>query len=179
MPKSLKLALACLLLAGLVGFGATQAGGASSTGPDPEPSQANAPDPFASYTRPAGPELSDSAVDTIAQEQARIAGDPNPTSITATSSTYGAATAALDPEGTSPASASAGEESYRRSAVRVLVMDGDFRLDNSRVPRGYAEPSGPVLFLVIDAHTGKIDMRGIEESNPTAVAQLGNTRTIR
>jgi hypothetical protein len=178
MRKILKVSVACTALAGMV-FGATQAGGAPSSPTESEASQANAPNPFNDYTQPAGADLSDDAVKSIALEQAAIAGDAEPTSITATSSSYAAAVHALDPGASMPASESAGEESYRRSSVQVLVMNGDFKLSNSRVPKGRTEPSGPVLFLVIDAHTGKIEVRGVEENNPAGVAELGDTRSIR
>jgi hypothetical protein len=177
MRKILAVVSACVVLAGTV-FGVTQAGGASSSPTESAMSQADATDPFSDYTQPAGAELSDEAVKSIALEQATIAGDSNPTSITATSLSYGAAVHVLDPRASMPATESAGEESYRRSTVRMLVMNGNFTL-NASVPKGRREPFGPVMFLVVDAHTGQVEVRGVEESDPVGIAELGETRSIR
>jgi hypothetical protein len=179
-PLSKRLAIACVVLAGLV-FGVTQAVGSSASTPaepgELETTQPVAPNPFASYQQPTGPELSDGAVREVALKAAAVAGDASPSSITAISTTYAAAVGALDPGATQSSPSSAGEAEYRQSTVVVVVLHGQFVL-NVSTPAKRPEPSGPVLSLVIDAHTGRIDVRGVEESEPPGLSSLGAARSL-
>jgi hypothetical protein len=166
------------VLAGLV-FGATQAAGSSGSAPSNpgEPAAtAPAPSPFASYAQPTGPELSDTSVRGVALKEAGMAGDSKPARMTGVNTTYADAVNALDPGATQSSPTSEGEASYRQSSVVVVTLRGQFTL-NVSTPAGRREPSGQVLSVVMDAHTGRIEFRGIEESEPD-LARLGTARAL-
>jgi hypothetical protein len=177
--KSRFAAITIVVLAGLV-FGVTQAIGSSNSSSGAgglEPTQPAVPEPLASYQSPTGPALSDAALHSIALKESARAGDTDPSSIEAIDTTYAAGVHLLDPESTLPEAASAGESSYRASSVVVIILHGQFVLPVS-TPSGRPEPSGPVLSLVVDAHTGHVDIRGIEESSPPELTELGSGRSL-
>jgi hypothetical protein len=76
-----------------------------------------------------------------------------------------------------PASPSAGEASYLGSAVVVVTMHGEFTA-RAPEPQGDAPPRGSVLSLVIDEYTGHVDVLGVENEIPSAVANLGTARAL-
>jgi hypothetical protein len=170
--------LACLIIAALA-VGATQALGSSTTTTPTETTEARTPtqEPFASYQAPTGTPLADATIQDVATVEASRANDASPLSVTAVDTTYSAAVHALDPTAELSASPSTGEASYYGSAVVVVTMHGQFTLSVS-VPPGDPEPHGSVLSLVIDAHTGHVDLRGVEEEVPSAVAGLGASRSL-
>jgi hypothetical protein len=170
---------ACVLLAGMA-FGVTQAAGSSgsaSDGTGEAVGAAPASSPFASYAQPTGPELSDSSMRSVALREAARAGDSKPSRMTGANATYDDAAKALDPGATRSPPSSEREASYRQSAVVVVVLHGHFTLKAS-TPAGRRAPSGQVLSIVIDAHTGLVEFRAIEESEPE-LAQLGPARPLQ
>jgi hypothetical protein len=171
--------LGCLMAAALA-TGATQAlGSSTSTTPaeTTEEAHATAPEPFASYQASTGATIADSTIQGVATIEATLATDADPSSLTAVDTTYAAAVHALDPTAELSKTPSAGEASYYGSSVVLVTMRGQFTLHVS-VPLGSPEPHGPVLTLVLDAHTGHIDVRAIEEEVPAAVASLGASRRL-
>ncbi len=176
--RKLRVLLACCV-AVVVGVGvATQAIGASTPTDTAEVSTAT--DPFAGY-QPEGarPLLSDASLTKIATEEAARAENTSPASVSATSASYAQAAQAVDPQSipnTKPSSA--GQAQYMEAPAVLITMTGNFTLSVARVPKNAKPPSGPVMFLVLDARTGRVEMRGIEEEVPPQVKALGSTRTL-
>ncbi len=44
----------------------------------------------------------------------------------------------------------------------VVTVTGDFTFTTAHVPNNAKPPSVPVMFLVLDARTGRVEMRGIK-----------------
>lgn len=169
-----------LIIATALAVGVTQAVGASSASTEQtssEPRQPQSQSPWASYQQPTGPTLSDEAIRADALGLAGQAADPTPSSMTAVNASFADAVQAVDTRLTLPVPSSSGEASYEQTGVVLVVLHGEFKL-NASVPKGVAEPSGPILYLVLDAHTGRLDFRGVTPSEPSGVAALGNARTI-
>ncbi len=169
-----------ILVAGLA-FGVTQAvGAAGSSANSPahsEGDEATKTNPYASYQEPTGPELADEAIRAIALRVAAGSDDSSPSSITATSTTFADATRVDEPHGARQPPSSNGEANFEQSAVDLVVIDGHFTL-NVPTMEGRPDPSGKVLSLIIDAHTGWIDARGIAENEPAGLAELGAARSL-
>jgi cytoskeletal protein RodZ len=176
--RRLRILLACCV-ALAVGVGvATQAIGAST--PTGTAETATATDPFAGYQAESGrPLLSDASLAKIATTEAARAGNASPASVSAADASYAQAAQAVDPQSvpnTKPSSA--GQAQYMDAAAVVVTMTGGFTLTTARVPNNAKPPSGPVMLLVLDARTGRVEMRGIKEEVPPQVAALGSTRTL-
>jgi hypothetical protein len=183
-PRFKHLSLAVLLLAAMA-VGATQAIGSSSassappnqpssTEPPPPPT---APNPYASYRPPTGPTLSDEAIRSAALTLAAAAGDARPSAISAVNTNLVAAMQSADKRFVPSAAQSPEEASYEQSAVVLTVLHGQFTL-NVSVPKGEPEPSGSMLFLVLDAHTGALDFRGVASTEPAGLTALSAMRPL-
>jgi hypothetical protein len=177
--RRLRIVLTCgVVVAAVVGI-ATQAIGASAPTGSAEVST-TATDPFATY-RPENdrPLLPDASLAKIATDEAARAGNTSPASVSATNADYAQAAQAVDPQSilnTKPSSA--GQAQYMNAPAVIIVMTGNFTLTAAHVPNDARPPSGPVMDLVLDARTGRVEMRGIKEEVPPQVAALGSTRKL-
>jgi hypothetical protein len=166
----------CVAVAAGVGV-ATQAIGASTPTGTAEVSTAT--DPFAAYHPESGPLLSDASLEEVATTEAARAENASPASVSATNASYAQAAQAVDPQSipnTKPSSA--GQARYMEAPAVVITMTGHFTLTTAHVPNNAQAPSGPVMFLVLDARTGRVEMRGIKEEVPAQVAALGSARAL-
>ncbi|MFI4977205.1 MAG: hypothetical protein ACHQC8_00785 [Solirubrobacterales bacterium] len=150
-----RLLLAVTVVAGAIA-GATQLSAASS----PAPAKA-----FASVLIPSGPELSVTRVEEIAQTQAGQAGDVGP-SMSLGKGTLEQAMRSIDPSTTFPEAGTSTETGAQirkmlSEPVALVVMQGQFTLTNARVRKGAPPPTGSVLDLVVDSHTGAVVGRAL------------------
>jgi hypothetical protein len=137
-------------------FGATQVFGAS---PEANP-VVRSPDPFAGVVVPSGPELTREQIVSIAEHASTQAGEPNP-SISMGHGTLEAAMRTIDPSSQFPESTSPGYRAMFAMPVFLVALHGHFTLTDALVRRGSPMPSGTVLDLVIDAHTGAVTGRAL------------------
>ncbi len=132
--------------------------------------------PVESYVAPTGPELSLDQIQQIAVTWAVRSGEPSPSDISVAHGTFGAAQAVMDPQPLFPQNRSntpsmPGLEAWLNSTVYLVSMHGNFT-SNGPHPHGHSEPTGTVMALILDAHTGIRDARYIGEAAPN-LAQLG------
>jgi hypothetical protein len=143
--------VAVLLIAGVDHGGAARA--ASTNG-----------ERFTNYIAPTGPEMTPEQAQSIAVLAARRAGETGAIHLTQARSDFARAHAVL--MGGKPSEADESGPAERaeemRSGVWVSVMtatDGTAFSPNVPTPRGHVGPSGQVMVIVTDAHTGFIKER--------------------
>jgi hypothetical protein len=144
--------------------------------PAPPESGAQAPPPLTGYQPSSGPLLSDEKIAEVARSEAVAAGEESP-SMSAVDSTFKSAEEAG--EDVSVSDATPGMAALAKSEVVVVTLHGQFTLESAPVPKGRSAPSGSVLTLVIDAHTGWIDSRELTDSDDPGISALGNVRALR
>ncbi len=138
----------------------------------PSPGQTQEPE----YASPTGSLLSDGRIHEIADEFASQSGDSSPTSIRAVNTSLREAIEANPNNqirGTGPA-----EVARYDGEVVFVTMEGSFGLAGAPVPPGASAPTGKVLTLAINAHTGWIAYYGISEAPAIGVSALGAPRTL-
>jgi hypothetical protein len=150
------LLLAALAIAGGI-VGATQMSAAASS---PAPAS-----PLISVQVPTGPELPPERVLEIAQAEALRAGDADP-STSLGNGTLAQAMRAIDPSTTFPEAPTSNETGIQirkilSEPVVLVVMEGSFTLSNAHVRPGAGEPTGSILDLVIDSHSGAVVGRAL------------------
>jgi hypothetical protein len=150
--------VAVLLIAGVGHGGAARA--ASTNG-----------ERFTNYIAPTGPEMTPEQVQSVAVLAARRAGETGAIHLTQARSNFARAHAVL--MGGKPSEADESGPAERaeemRSGVWVSVMtatDGTAFSPNVPTPRGHAGPSGQVMVIVTDAHTGFIKERYLGPAAP-------------
>jgi hypothetical protein len=176
------MSVAALLVAG-VGHGAARA--ASTNG-----------ERLTSYIAPTGPEMTPEQVQSIAVLAARRAGETGAIHLTQVQSNFAHAHVVL--MGGKPSEAAADESGpaeraeEMRSGVWVSMMtatDGSSFSPNVPTPRGHTGPSGQVMVIVTDAHTGFIKERYLgpqapdlsllgPELNTTIPAEVDTARAV-
>ena len=140
-------------------------GDAIMAGPAPTPfggsltsTPAEGPVP-ASYTPPSGPSLSSTALGTIASEVAGEDGDAAiaPSTMMAVQTPLEKAISATEPSTVLPTTRTESQSKLLKSTTELVVLHGQFSAPNAPRPSGEPAPSGSVLELIIDAHTGWVD----------------------
>jgi hypothetical protein len=133
-----------------------------------------------SYRTPTGPELTArAATDRVVTEFAREDGGVlGPLSVTTTHSTFAAAQAVVNAEPPSAAvtGGPADITEWRNSPVYTVVMraaPGETFKPNVSVPRGDEGPTGQVMSVIIDAHTGQRESLNLEPRVPSRLSELG------
>jgi len=145
--------LLAMMLVGIAVVGGTQILSASASNSPPPI------DPFASVVIPSGPELPLSEIETIARTTSARAGEPTPT-MSVGKGTLEDAMRSIDPSTTFPET-SPGMRKMLGASVVLVVMHGNFTLNDAHVRKGDPAPTGSVLDLVIDAHTGGVVGRAL------------------
>jgi hypothetical protein len=149
--------VAVLLIAGVGHGGAAHAANASS-------------EHLTSYIPPTGQEMEPVQVQSLAVMAARRAGENGALHLTQAKSNFAHAHALLMGEKSSAADESGtSERAEMRSSVWVTVMtttDGTAFAPNVPTPRGHAGPTGQVMAIVTDAHTGFIKERYLGPAAP-------------
>jgi hypothetical protein len=152
-----------------------------SSAPKPlAPPVPTAPTPEHDYVAPTGTTLPADNLRALAMTvAARQADDSSPSSIGLLSGTLRQAAEAIDPQFTAPPSTSAGITKWYQSQVDVLVLHGHFTLPTAPRPSGVSAPTGTVLTLVVDAHTGAIDGERLDDQDSAGLNQLGAADALR
>lgn len=164
-----------IIAAALVGAG-TVLGSAPAITPSSSEAEPQAPPPLTGYQASGGPLLTDEQVASIAYTQAVRAGEIGPT-MTAVDTTLRSAVEA-NPENQITAS-SPGMEALMNSEVVLVTLHGYFTLEDAPVPEGRSQPTGSVLTLAIDAHTGWVDSRELSNAVAPGIASLGTARALQ
>lgn len=136
---------------------------------------AEAPPPLVDYQAASGPVLSDEKIAGVAQAEATAAGENAP-SMSAVDTTF---KSALETSQGAHAGTSVGMEAFGKSEVVVVVLHGHFVLNDVPIPKRATAPTGSVLTLVIDAHTGWVDSRELTDAQASGVAALGTARMLQ
>jgi hypothetical protein len=165
------IAITAIALAGA----ATVLGSAPTSGAAAS-SEAEALPPLTGYQAATGPLLTDERIAQIARTEAARASDEAPTMMAINTTMQSALEA--EPRNKVVAS-SAGMEAFMKSAVVLVTLHGHFALDNAPVPDGQPQPSGSVLTLTIDAHSGWVDARELSDALAPGIAALGIARVIQ
>jgi hypothetical protein len=134
------------------------------------------------YIPPTGPEMTAEQVQSIAVSAARGAGETGEIHLSQAKSNFAHAHALLMGEKPSAADESGPSERAEemRSSVWVSVMttaDGTAFTPNVPTPRGHVGPSGQVMAIVTDAHTGFIKERYLGSAAPD-VSLLGQKLSV-
>ncbi|MCW3033869.1 MAG: hypothetical protein JWM60_2214, partial [Solirubrobacterales bacterium] len=123
-----------------------------------------------------GTALGARGVEGVALRVARAWGDRHPRAIEYASGTLEDAMAVLEPEGGSTSPSSPGDvESH--SAVDLIAVWGHFTSNGSR-PRGTKAPTGTVMELIVDAHSGFVEVRSLSHRLPAPLSRLGSVRVL-
>ncbi|MBA3808531.1 MAG: hypothetical protein H0X28_09095 [Solirubrobacterales bacterium] len=168
--------LATIALVATAVLGVTQtfaSAGTSGTPVGEGPHQAEAP----KYEAPKGPVLADTQVTSIARQVASLAHVSAPSEVRAVDTSLRSAME-VDPHNVLPSAPDPGMAALEASEVVVVTMRGDFVLDNARVPQGQPAPTGSVLTLILDAHTGQVEGRAVSDDVARGVAALGTARAL-
>jgi hypothetical protein len=120
---------------------------------------------------PAGSPLTRAQVLHIALTEAKDSQDPHPKRIEMVTGTLASAEQVLEAKDT-PGSLQSNSES-----VDVVVMRGHFHIDAPH-PRGHPIGPGKVLGLILDAHTGSVEVRSLSDVVP-ALSHLGRVTRLR
>jgi hypothetical protein len=168
-------ALATIALVAIAVLGATQTFASTGTSGAPvgEGVQAEAP----KYEAPKGPLLADTQLTSIVRQVASLAHVAAPSEVHAVDTSLRGAME-VDPHNVLPPAPDPGMAALEASEVVVVTMHGDFVLDNARVPPGQPAPTGKVLTLILDAHTGQMEGRAVSDDVAPGVASLGAARAL-
>lgn len=137
---------------------------AGASAPPPAPPGVGAagslPSPAGGFHQSTAPPLSASDLAAIAAAAASRAGDPNADvqGATRVDTSLESAMQAVDPRTEMPTSMSDGYRNLLNSSTSLLVLHGNFSLSTAPKPPSANAPSGSVLEIVVDDHTGWIDM---------------------
>ena len=99
-----------------------------------------------------GPELSLTEVQHIALKYAGLAQEPSPSTISVSQGSFADAQAIM--ESSIGGQAPSGKVPWSDSSVYLVVMHGNFTLDDVPTPPERKSPTGTVMGLILDAHTG-------------------------
>lgn len=166
-----------VLICALVALGITASAVFGGTAQPAEPAEAQAVSPAADYVQ-SGPRLTQTQIEEVAQQEAARAGDATPGDATDTATmttvdTSLLAAAEASPHTTAMHASSPGMESLLKSEVVVVVMHGQFEFSSAPVPKGQPEPTGTVMTLAIDSHSGWVDQRELTTSEAPGLKALG------
>ncbi len=170
--------LAALILACAVGL-TTRSGAKAESG---QPPQAR----LTGYTAPTGPELEPlAAARAVAGKYARQAGQLGELEVSVARASFAEAVAVTDGKDPSEAettSDNAEIAEWRASAAYLVVIKATAPnatfAPNVPTPRGRSGPTGAVMSLIIDSHTGFVEGQTIGPSTPklSALGSVLNTR---
>ena len=163
---------AAVFVLGALLVGGTQILSASAS------SESQQTDPLVSVVIPSGPELPLEDVLEIARAESRRAGEPAPSAVSAGKGTLEDAMRSIDPT-TSLPEADASVRTMLRAEVVLVVMHGNFTLADAHVRKGAPPPTGTVLDLVIDAHTGDVIGRALPIEQSSAEIPLASVASVR
>jgi hypothetical protein len=128
------------------------------------------------YTPASGPRLNASQLQTIATTYATHAGDSAPSEIQAVELPRNQALTAVD--GVYPTNATGALASWLSAESDVIQLHGNFTLTDASCPPHASVPTGHVMTIVVDAHTGERIARALTETAPENLATLGAVKHL-
>ncbi len=128
------------------------------------------------YTAPSGPLLSSSQLTTIATIYATHAGDPTPSEIQAVKLPRSEALTAAN--GIYPKNATGALASWLSAESDVIELHGNFTLTDAPHPPHTSAPTGHIMTIVVDAHTGERIARAVTETTPANLATFGAVENL-
>lgn len=168
-------AIAATLLV-VAAAGATDALASSGVPTSPSSAESVAAAP-PTYQAPTEPLRSDSEIAGVARQAAAVASEPSPSDMRAVNTTLRSALT-VNPRETLPPAPNASTEAFEKSEVVVVTMRGQFTLHTASVPAGQSAPTGSVLTLILDAHTGKIEGTELANTEAQGISALGTSRPL-
>ena len=163
LPAALVSAFAAVLMVSLSG---------AHAGQQPEPR-------MTSFHTPTGPEMTPAAAtELVVSKAGRRAGVLSPLVVTTVHSDFAKANAVVSGQPASDAVYGGPPDiaEWRTSPVYLVVMEapaGSKFAPNVSVPRGRTGPTGDVMSLIVDAHTGQTYSLNLEPTPPTRLGELG------
>ncbi len=125
----------------------------------------------ANYTVPSGGILSNTQLRSTISAIAKNAGDTEtPSKIEVVEGSLRHSIETIDPTNIPPSSPTSGYANWLESPTYLLVLHGDFVLSGEPVPAGAAAPSGTVLDVIVDAHTGEVDGLHVANKDPQGLS---------
>jgi hypothetical protein len=122
--------------------------------------------PAPRYNPPTGTTMNASELTAIAKRVAAEAGDESPSQVVGVRTNLGLMSGSLAPQlQTSTGSSVA---TYEASEVEWVELHGSFALPEAQVPHGQGTPTGSVLDVGIDTHTGHVDLIALTHTTKTA-----------
>jgi hypothetical protein len=148
----------------------TEANAAAAT-----PPVINSGQPNEGYKPEKGRMLSRRELKAAAAAVAEVDGaDGAPSSIETVPTTLRKAAAVVSSENAPPATTSAAMEQWWESDVDLLVLHGHFTLETMPIARwATGAPTGSVLDVILDAHTGAVDSIRVGNEAPGTLSALG------
>jgi hypothetical protein len=139
----------------------------------------------AALTAPAGADsgavLGARGVEGVAVRIAKAWGERHPRTIEYASGTLEDAMAVLAPHAVRDPNASPNgpdAQGGAHSAVDLIAVRGHFTA-NVSPPRGAKAPTGTVMELIVDAHSGFVETRALSDRLPAPLSRLGVVRVLR
>jgi hypothetical protein len=115
---------------------------------------------------PTGPELSLSEIRQIALKYARLANNADPSVISVAQGSFASARAVVEANVDTNAPSGSDKLPWSANSTYLVVMHGNFTLDNVPIPPGHPSPTGTVMGLILDAHTGFPEGRYVGPTTP-------------
>jgi hypothetical protein len=138
------------------------------------------PEPAEGYVEPSGAELNSAQLHPLVQELASQynEGGNEAKSVTAYNMKLSEAQRAMEPQMSSPTSSvTTGMSNWLGSGMDFVVLKGKFTLTNAPTPKNASAPSGSILEVALDAHTGRVDGIAVGAEAPTASSLAHATET--
>jgi hypothetical protein len=88
------------------------------------------------------------------------------------------AISATEPSTVLPTTRTESQSKLLKSTTVLVVLHGQFSAPNAPRPHGEPAPSGSVLELIIDAHTGWVDGYRLGESQHADLSSLGQAAAL-
>jgi hypothetical protein len=129
------------------------------------------------YEAPMGPLIADAQLTDIVRQVASLSHVAAPSEVRAVDTSLKSAME-IDSRNVLPPAPDPGMAALQASKVVLVTMHGNFVLDNARVPQGEPAPTGRVLTLILDAHTGQVEGRAVSDVVASGVASLGPARAL-
>ncbi len=137
--------------------------------------------PFSDYSAPSSQSatLSEAALRARALEVAETyGGEASPSNVRAVMNTpLGSALTSAMPHLQAPQSATTGLRAWEQSDADIVSMDGEFVLESAPRPPKASAPTGRVLTLALDAHTGAVDAVDLGTVDPV-LGSVGSVHTL-
>jgi hypothetical protein len=127
-----------------------------------------------------GATLGARGVEGVALRVAKAWGERHPHAIEYATGTLEDATAVIAPDAVSNRNGSPtppDAEGGARSAVDLIAVWGHFTANGS-TPHGAKAPTGTVMELIVDAHSGFVEVHSLSHRLPAPLSRLGSVRVL-